>query len=192
MPSYWHVARRSRVLIATHLLITSEDVTSDDHVKKPFLKGALHARSFENQHKRYSSDSNDPKKDMKPICPELRIEVSDKNINLIMDPIGRNSGNETVTSKELKEYGIDVVLIHQGIIDKLPTPWRRNNTFIKRVRKSIPWVIVESGRGIPPEVQQSSEKFLPFSVIDSCLEGKRIGKLSLAQTLMTLTRNKKE
>lgn len=187
MPSYWHIAWRSQVLITTHLLIDD----SDDTDKKPFLKGALHAQSFEDQHDLHLKDNNK----MKLACPELRLKVSDKKIDLIINSIGRKpedneDKNEIV--KPLNKNAIDVVLIHQGIIDNLPAPWREKNKFIDTLRQFIPWIIVESGRGIPPEVQQSDEKFLPFSVIDHWLEGKRIGKFSLAQTVMTLTRGKKE
>lgn len=190
-PAYWHVAMRSQVLIATHLLFSHDGETSHDDDKKQILnlKDAIHAQSFNDQYDRYLADK-DSEKSMKSTCPELRLEVSDEKLDIFINPTGRESDGKAL--RPFEKDGIDILLIHQGIIDNLPGSWQENDKFIKRLRKFIPWVIVESGRGIPPEVQESKEKFLPFSVVDHWMDGTRVGKLSLAQTVMTLTRNKKQ
>lgn len=189
-PAYWHVAKRSRVLIGTHLLFSPDGETSHDDDKNSVLKGAIHAQSFNDQYDRYIADDKNSDENMKSTCPKLCLDVSDKKVDIFINPTGRESDGES--ARPLEEYGIDILLIHQGIIDNLPDSWSKENKFIKRLRKFIPWVIVESGRGIPPEVQKSKEKFLPFSVVDHWLDGARVGKLSLAQTVMTLIRNKKQ
>ncbi|MBE9572141.1 MAG: hypothetical protein IMF11_16050, partial [Proteobacteria bacterium] len=149
-----------------------------------------HAQSFKDQYDRYLADDKNSEKNMKSTCPALGLAVSDEKVEIFINPIGKKSEREP--ARPLEKCGIDVLLIHQGIIDNLPGSWRKNDKFIKILRKFIPWVIVESGRGIPPEVQESKEKFLPFSVVDHWLDGTRVGKLSLAQTVMTLIRNKKQ
>lgn len=191
-PAYWHVARRSRVLIATHLLFSPDGKTSHDDDKKQVLnlKDAIHAQSFKDQYDRYLADDKNSEKNMKSTCPELGLEVSDEKVEIFINPIGKKSKRES--AKPFKDHGIDVLLIHQGIIDNLPGSMRKNDKFIKILRRFIPWVIVESGRGIPPKVQESKGKFLPFSVVDHWLDGTRVGKLSLSQTVMTLIRNKKQ
>lgn len=189
-PAYWHVARRSQVLIATHLLFSPDGETLHNDAKKSVLKDAIHAQSFNDQYDHYMADDKNSEKNMKSTCPELDLVVNDDKVDIFINPIGRKSEREP--ARPFEKYGIDILLIHQGIIDNLPGSWRENDKFIKRLRKFIPWVIVESGRGIPPEVQESKEKFLPFSVVNHWMDGTRVGKLSLAQTVMTLTRNKKQ
>jgi hypothetical protein len=85
-----------------------------------------------------------------------------------------------------------LVAVHQGIIDLIKEKYNGNTaeSFVERLSAEH-WVVIESGRGIPPEVQQSNEKFLSYSLIDRAFHGNRVAKLGLTRHLMTVTRNRK-
>jgi len=87
-------------------------------------------------------------------------------------------------SQSFSKDSIDVCIIHQGILDDLKstTPEKA----LKHLGDLVPFVIVDSGRGIPPGLPQT-QKFLPFSLLDDWI-GQRTGKLVLSQLLMQLTR----
>ncbi len=81
----------------------------------------------------------------------------------------------------------DVLVIHQGIIDKW---WERHNKdkvsiILNDLRLSIPRVIVTTGRGRPDNIPDH-EKVLPFSVIESSLFRRYPEKLILVNTIMNL------
>ena len=53
----------------------------------------------------------------------------------------------------------------------------------------FPWIVLESGRGIPPSVKKMyNEKFISFSVLERAFRNGRVGKIGLTQALMELTR----
>ena len=85
----------------------------------------------------------------------------------------------------------DVLIIHQGIIDKW---WRQAKHDPKSVKAilgnirekcGIPWVVVTTGRGRPENIPDD-EKVLPFSVIESSLFRRYPEKLILVNTVMNL------
>ncbi len=81
----------------------------------------------------------------------------------------------------------DVLVIHQGIIDKW---WERHDKeevekVLRDIRKSIPRVVVTTGRGRPENIPDT-EKVLPFSVIESSLFRGYPEKLILVNTIMNL------
>jgi hypothetical protein len=85
---------------------------------------------------------------------------------------------------------IDLLIIHQGILerDEIKDVIQQEK-FLESLRKYIPFVIVDSGRGIPPNLSKAS-KFLPFSLLQDFLMSDRIAKISLTQVAMSLTRMK--
>jgi hypothetical protein len=87
-------------------------------------------------------------------------------------------------SQHYSNGDIDVCIIHQGILDDLKST--RPEQALTVLRDLVPFVIVDSGRGIPPGLPQT-QKFLPFSLLDDWI-GQRTGKLVLSQLLMQLTR----
>ena len=90
-------------------------------------------------------------------------------------------------------YDIDMIVIHQGIIDshaKQLTGFSFER-FVASLRTLIPFVVIDSGRGIPMEVQQAQGvKFLPYSLLSEYTTGSRIAKLRLSDVLMSLSRRK--
>lgn len=83
--------------------------------------------------------------------------------------------------------GYDIVIIHQGILETyLP---KGRNEFLSLITNEIPLVIVTSGRGIPPDVQQNKKiRFIPFSLLEHLVLGQGIAKIRLTSLCMKLTR----
>ncbi len=91
----------------------------------------------------------------------------------------------------------DVIIIHQGVIETFinrktsAEPGRDDNKslafFVEALKKIVPHVIVDSGRGIPAGLPDNV-KFLPFSLINNLLMKDKIAKLSLTRQIMGLSR----
>lgn len=104
----------------------------------------------------------------------------------------------------LKEEGllpVDMVIIHQGILERIKDLHKENGEdnhqktskfltdYLSRIQQHIPFVIVNSGRGIPPSLPDEI-KFLPFSLLQDLLMGDRVAKYSLSRFSMQLPRIK--
>lgn len=87
---------------------------------------------------------------------------------------------------------IDIAVVHQGVIDLLKdkTDKQVAKDFVDALSAKH-WTVIESGRGIPAEVQSNDEKFLSFSLIDRSFHGKRVAKIGLVRHLMEVTRNRR-
>jgi hypothetical protein len=100
---------------------------------------------------------------------------------------------QSVAGEPKKPIKADAVLIHQGVLDE----WRdklhgfEQNKFLNKLRRHFPFVVVESGRGIPPSLSDT-EKFLPFSILQHNVLGNVVGKFGLARVLMSLARRGRE
>ena len=85
---------------------------------------------------------------------------------------------------------IDVLIIHQGIVEHKDFSAVEEKSFgllITELRKRIPYVIVDSGRGIPTKLDKNA-KFLPFSLLNDYVGKDNIAKYSLTNTIMPLIR----
>lgn len=111
--------------------------------------------------------------------PYLKVELGEDTIDYRLSIVGQ----------EENSLDVDAVLIHQGILDELRN---RNedfdqDRFLRGLRERFPFVVVESGRGIPPNLSDN-EKFLPFSLLQHNILGENVGKFGLTRTLMSLAR----
>jgi len=119
--------------------------------------------------------------DMESDFPFFKIKVGSDQI----------SYNYSVAGEQQYSLQADAVLIHQGILDE----WRTKivgfdqKAFLDRLRNYFPFVIVESGRGIPPTLSEN-EKFLPFSLLQHNVLGENVGKFGLTRVLMSLARRR--
>lgn len=102
---------------------------------------------------------------------------------------------EINNSKEKNPGEMDIVVIHQGILDKLKEKYDIKiplKEFIKKLEESARiGIIVESGRGIPPELRDkplNQMKFIPFSILHEFLLNARIAKIRMAELIMRLVR----
>jgi len=86
--------------------------------------------------------------------------------------------------------GLDMIIIHQGILDNFVQEGRQKKT-LQRIREQIPFVIVDSGRGIPHTLCDDV-KFMPFSLIQDFMMGDRVGKHSLTRIAMSLIRKQRK
>jgi len=118
--------------------------------------------------------------------PEHKVYCCLKTGNSFEWGSGTGEGFEDLWSKE--QRGIDVLLIHQGILDK----WRETKTQseltknILNLKDHFPFVVITSGRG-KPENLPFGTKFLPYSGIEMCMLGGYFEKLTLFRQLMSLT-----
>lgn len=82
------------------------------------------------------------------------------------------------------QRNLDILIIHQGILDK----WKQyeNYTrFILKLKDTVPFVIITSGRGIPSNLPKGI-KFLPFSGLETCFIGNYFEKLTLIRQVTSL------
>lgn len=85
----------------------------------------------------------------------------------------------------------DMLIIHHGLVEG----WARSKEeeeiekFLNCLQESFPFVLVDSGRGIPPTIPKNV-KFIPFSTLRQTLLGYRIAKYRLVRTAMTITRRR--
>lgn len=183
LPTYWHIAKAARVMIATHMSFPGaepEPLHYESYTRRREDSGSARERAK-------------PKSGVKlPSCPALCIHChsdSESPWTLSMDVTGEQGRNQL---GNLDSGLVDLVLVHQGDVDKFPGGWHAQSQFVEAIAKHVPWVVVESGRGIPVEVQKGNARFLPFSVLEQWLRGDRVAKLCMADVLMNLTRHKPE
>jgi len=90
-----------------------------------------------------------------------------------------------------------IIIMHQGVLETFfgeKIPRKENESFVQAlksfvysIRDFIPFVVVDSGRGIPANLPPDV-KFMPFSLIQEFFMQERISKYSLIKTLMGLIR----
>ena len=183
-PCMWHIAHAARTTIVTHLICGNDNLI--DWSGKPdkkdcsFRMKALHGLSYSSAFKRIDAD--------KDTCPTAVLDLRNGEFTVSIHRI--DPRQPLLCEDVLRASDFDVILIHQGILDTIKET--RHVDILESLKKAVPWVVIESGRGMPPEVQKGNEKFLPFSAMDRCFGEKRIAKFMLTKRLMELTRSKKE
>ncbi len=159
VPLTWHLAFGAKLYIVTHFGFNAEPTP-------------LHRQSYEQAEKKGGA-----------LLPFLKMKVEGNEkpykISYEWSPKGQDVVN--------RELAVDALIIHQGILDQLKKI--KSNNFLSDIRQSIPFVVVDSGRGIPPSLPPTA-KFLPFSVLQDYVVGKRPAKYGLTQVTMALTRRK--
>jgi hypothetical protein len=96
---------------------------------------------------------------------------------------------------ESREIRILAAIIHQdtienGVLKDVVHSMRENQTiksrlknFINDLREKIPFIVIESGRGITPNLPDNT-RFIPFSLMDDMIMRDRLAKLSLTGLVM--------
>ena len=173
-PTRFHVAGVGNIFISTHFSmggvgVEEEKLHQTIRDTPPYLKVRMHLESSSvvNIEVKLKSDENAEKHSSK-------IYIQDKR------------------RKKEGKLDFDIVIIHQGVIDtRKPRENFDYKRFVKSLEQLIPFVIVDSGRGIPREVQKTPDvKFLPYSLLNAYLAGRRIAKWRLTDIVMALTRRK--
>jgi len=105
---------------------------------------------------------------------ELNGETGIKDV--VVDDNGRKVGD------------YDILVIHQGIIDKKLSQHsnpERINKFIEHIKSEIRYVVVTTGRGNPANIPDTV-RVVPFSVLESTLFKKYPEKLVLVDAIMNV------
>ena len=174
-PMRWHVASIGKVFICTHFNINGKPTLLHPNVRDvPYLKLKI-----------YMEDDSSVKRIQVALrsdnqTEERKIEFSLKN------------GKRDLKSSLGMDF--DMIIIHQGDIDtRKPSKGFNFRKFVDSLKQLIPFVIIDSGRGIPVEVQRTPNvKFLPYSLLGQYVAQKRIDKVQLTEILMSLTRRRSE
>lgn len=89
--------------------------------------------------------------------------------------------------------GLDMLVIHQGVLDKLnnekndyflKTHWGNVEEFIKQLKKKIPFVIIDSGRGRPNGLPRNA-KFIEYSILQDWILYRK-SKFHIINALMSI------
>jgi hypothetical protein len=195
-PRFWHAAERAGVQLVTHLDFDSSSptVTPETLREKGFFPWTLDEPSATAAAEERTGWAANPSGRRSPTCPSLRLVVRSHNaddkeaqVQLVCDRRGDGIGG---FAEEVPLDTVDLILVHQGILDSIASKASSDvaKMFENALKSSFGWYVVESGRGVPPNVQKAQVKFLPFSLLDKTLFGGRVAKLRLVRMLMELTR----
>lgn len=118
---------------------------------------------------------------------KLKEKFQGNGIYIVEDKLSSGAGENESGIKKLDEekyLKIDILIIHQGIIDKMDFDnEKEREDFLDSIKKCIPFVIITSGRGDP---MVPGTKFIPFSSIESFLMTDYPEKNLLIQSLMQI------
>lgn len=86
--------------------------------------------------------------------------------------------------KDKKDFDIDILIIHQGLLDKMDTIDKETIADrFRQLKEFIPFIYVTSGRGRPDTIPEGV-KYVPFGIIESTLLQKPHSKLLLTKQLL--------
>ena len=108
---------------------------------------------------------------------KLDYEWSDDSFITIDD-----RGIKSVKNKEAPD--IDILIIHQGLLDKMDNIDKETIAErFRQLKEFIPYIFVTSGRGRPDTISEGV-KYVPFGIIESTLLQKPHSKLLLTKQLL--------
>lgn len=123
--------------------------------------------------------------------PQIHVTFRlDNHKNLIIVKTIFNK-DAAVIEKPIENF--DAIIIHQGVLENFFKGIYETKTqyegLLASLEDTIPYVFVDSGRGIPPRLPDHV-KFIPFSLLEEYLMKERIAKYSLSKLIMSLYRRK--
>ena len=133
----------------------------------------------------YCNCNDETKKQFKKglITIPAQINHDQKVYPIVKDP---NCEKMTFLFDKIPNNKYDIFIIHQGMLDKIGLKETgKVGEFIDKIKKSVPFVIITSGRGEPENIPQNA-KFLPFSNIESFLLSNFPEKYLLTQMMMKI------
>lgn len=176
--------------LAAFECLKEESIERTRFVTKLIENGLVRILIIDERAKKFSDEHSEVKK----VFDHIGIAVLDDKCPQV-ESIFSGEGNldDVVGGEKVRAY--DVLVIHQGIIDKKLKDHGNADKirkFIEGLKRKIRYVVVTTGRGspanIPPEV-----RVLPFSVIESTLFRKYPEKMILVDAIMnTLPLARKE
>lgn len=155
----WHAALAANVYVCTHLSLNAGAGGEPEPIhRQSYLEAARSRRSV-------------PK-----LAVTIDTDGDTSSLRVLCSPTGDGQSPSEVT--------VDMVIIHQGILDAANI---EAAAFLQRLQRRVPFLVVDSGRGIPPTLP-SGAKFLPYSLLHDYVSGKRAAKYSLVRAAMALSR----
>ena len=159
-----------RILIIDERVMNFVEERSSDEMRKAFINMGVWIADVVNQG-----------------TAEASSEVKDALYKFRHYSEVKQGEHKQSTCVDIQAGQFDVLVIHQGIIDKW---WERHDQskvkeILNDLRLSIPRVVVTTGRGRPENIPED-EKVLPFSVIESSLFRRYPEKPVLVNTIMNL------
>ena len=125
-------------------------------------------------------------KEWNPNVEQALLSASDIGVGIFADRTNRDDGDG---EEELRWRKFDIVIIHQGLIDKwLPASAHGASgveDLLKRLKKRVPYVVITTGRGTPSNTPASA-RILPFSVIEKTMFRQSPEKMILVDTVMNI------
>ena len=117
-------------------------------------------------------------------------EVVDQEVKLLPCPKINESGDlDEVLNLSIDSGLFDILVIHQGIIDKWWEGYKHDRSKITRLlmnlQKSIPRVVITTGRGRPDNIP-SFVKVVPFPTLEASLFCNHPEKMILVGALMNI------
>lgn len=121
--------------------------------------------------------------------------LEDRNIFLpdssLIDYMAPTSAQAEQLLPWLREREIKILVIHQGMLDKIFSVRQNVEAWIANVKTVVPFVIVESDRGEGLLMKRpNNARFAPFSSIEPWLRRGGLSKFHLVQTLFASARGK--
>lgn len=176
----WHIAERAGVYVATHLSVGGAS--------------AADAQTFVIAKGEWQSDPSAEATDKRP---RLAVHFDASNADFPINAHRCLECPKTQAAKKWDKEGlpktiindIDIVVIHQGILDRMNDKIAGSGDEFSQELRQKCRLIVESGRGIPPEVQKTKDRFISYSLIGRAFQGGRVAKLGLTRTLIEAVRN---
>ena len=102
---------------------------------------------------------------------------------------GQNKSTEENLDSRLAMFDdVDILIVHQGILDKWYPEFKNPNDMsklLKGLKKLVKYVVVTTGRGTPENIPEEAH-LLPFAVVESTLFKKYPEKLILTDTIMNV------
>ena len=125
----------------------------------------------------------------------LRLAVADNNDSGVMDMFSHFSLENPPVFAGVKLTDFEIVIIHQGVIDKL-LPGHEDKkvveAWLNQMINCLHYVVITTGRGTPANIPDSA-RVLPYSVIESSILQRYPEKMILVDAVMNIlpVRNKK-
>jgi hypothetical protein len=165
----------------------SDETIQIETDSRALWRWGLDSKVYFVSHLRYKEKGNN----LKEIPVHLKVKEG------LLYPSGkREKWIFDLNKAQLQLYKIDnptpiqMLIIHQGLIDELNLSKEDQEELLLNIQKNVPFLIVDSGRGIPPTLSEKV-KFLPYSLLEQYLIP-RISKYCLINTCMSLTRRKEK
>ena len=113
-----------------------------------------------------------------------RIFIPDENLENL---------DEQDLVKWLDKNEIKILVIHQGILDKMFQTRDEIEKWIKKLKEKVPFIVVESdrGEGLLPKLPRNA-RFAPFAAIEPWISTTGPSKYQLVQTLLSAKRGGEE